>query len=146
MPKHNKSTSVKSITQRTNSSIDQHITLRRQLWNDIKTNQSKLEKIVSDATESVSGFNPVKPEYQPFPIHETYRYKKVICEESDGYNDTAGESSPVDIKQAHRSHTIMHSSPSKLGYSTMYKHTHTIDNDAPNNSYTYSNFPSVHQK
>lgn len=67
---------LRTITQRTNSSIDKHISSKRKLLNEIKTNVSKLEKISNKAAQQLIGRDPATIDWRPFPIRDTYRGKK----------------------------------------------------------------------
>lgn len=100
-----------------------------------KTKVSKLQKIANLATESVTGYDPIKTEYRPFPIKPTYRYKRIIDSE---YTDNQDYSSPRGLNRGNRSHTIMHSTPNKLSMSTRYQKTATIDHDREINENSYS--------
>ena len=65
--------STKRIAQRTHSSIDKHISVKRRLLNDTKTNLTKLQKIANLATQQITGIDPIAEKWRPFPIRESYR-------------------------------------------------------------------------
>lgn len=107
---NDKSNSAKSITQRTFSSMDKHINIKRQLWNQSKTQLSKLQRISNMAAKQIIGFDPLKADYQPFPIKNSYR-QKVVIEETSEYDH---ESSPKQNRRTDKKNTIMYKSHDRI--------------------------------
>lgn len=68
LDKNLQNNSNRSITQRTFSSIDRHITEQRQHYNENKATLTKLDKITYKAAEQVTGIDKAKYERAALPI------------------------------------------------------------------------------
>jgi hypothetical protein len=138
-------TNGKSVTQRTNSSIDKHISWTRQLRNDTKSTLSKLQKISNKAVEQITGHDPLKLDYQPFPIRQSYRIRQIMDTESD-YHGEEEEKTPERPWKANRSHTLTQYEGSKINSSTNCRTPFGFGNNTSNPgnvNYSHSYYPAA---
>lgn len=106
-----KNTSTKNTTQRTHTSIDNYISMQRKLYNELKFNVNKLQKISNMATQQITGVNPIEEKFKPLPIKQSYRANFSI---DDDYHDKLSSNTPdMGNQGSNNSHSFLRSSKNK---------------------------------